>query len=69
MASNEIINEKLGAWLINNSATRGQLASEIGITRQTLAERLRGRTKWRFDEVVQISRITNTSLDELAGVS
>lgn len=68
MASSEIINEKVGAWLLDKENTRELLASELGITRQTLAERLNGRTKWRWDEVVGISRITHASLDELAGI-
>ena len=68
MASNEIINQKLGAWLLENNKTRGELAYEIGITRATLADRLSGKAKWRWDEVIEISRITDTSLDELAGI-
>lgn len=68
MNTNEIIREKLGAWLLDSDKTRGQLANEIGITRQTLVERLRGRTEWKWSEVLEISRITNTPLDVLAGL-
>ncbi len=68
MATSDIINEKLGAWLLKEGRTRGELAYEIGITRQTLQERLNGRTKWRWSEVLEISRITGASLDELAGI-
>ena len=68
MASEEIINEKLGAWLLKEGRTREKLADEIGLSRQTLSERLNGNIKWRWDEVIEISRITNTSLDELAGL-
>lgn len=68
MNTNQIIREKLGAWLLDEDKTRGHLANEIGITRQTLNERLNGRSEWKWQEVLQISRITNTPLDVLAGL-
>lgn len=68
MRTNRIIREKLGAYLLESDKSRGQLANEIGISRQTLTERLLGRTEWKWQEVLQISRITKTSLDELAGL-
>jgi len=64
---NERINEKLGAWMLIPGNTRAKLAEEIGITRPTLGDRLSGKTKWNWDEVIQVARITSTSLDELAG--
>ena len=64
----QIINEKLGVWLLNSGNTRDKLADEIGITRPTLASRLNGESKWKWDEVIAISRITDTSLNELAGM-
>lgn len=63
------INEKLGAWLLVNGNTREKLAEEIGITRPTLNGRLDGKSKWMWDEVIEISRITGCSLDELAGIT
>ena len=64
----QIINEKLGAWLLVNGNTRDRLADEIGIARPTLASRLKGDSKWGWEEVIKISQITNTSLNELAGL-
>lgn len=64
----QIINEKLGAWLLATGNTREKLADEIGITRPTLASRLNGDSKWNWDEVIRVSKITNTSLNELAGM-
>jgi len=64
----QIINEKLGAWLLATGNTREKLADEIGITRPTLASRLRGESKWCWDEVIQVARITGASLNELAGM-
>lgn len=62
-----IINEKLGAWLLKSGNTREKLADEIGITRPTLASRLNGESKWRWEEVLKVSQITGASLNELAG--
>ena len=62
-----IINEKIGAWLLKNGNTREKLADEIGITRPTLASRLNGESKWRWEEVLKVSQITGASLNELAG--
>ena len=66
---NRIINEKLGAWLLKSGNTREKLADEIGITRPTLNGRLDGKSKWQWDEVIQVARITECSLNELAGIS
>lgn len=66
---NRIINEKLGAWLLKSGNTREKLADEIGITRPTLNGRLDGKSKWQWDEVIQVARITGCSLNELAGIS
>ena len=65
---NKVINEKLGAWLLVSGNTREKLADEIGITRPTLNGRLDGKSKWMWDEVIEIARITGATLDELAGI-
>lgn len=65
---NDKINEKVGAWLLCNGNTQEQLADILGITRPTLRTRLAGASMWRWSEVVQISKLTNCSLDELAGI-
>ena len=65
---NRVINEKLGAWLLVSGNTREKLADEIGITRPTLNGRLDGKSKWMWDEVVEVARITGCSLNELAGI-
>ena len=49
----QIINEKLGAWLLVNGNTRDRLADEIGIARPTLASRLKGDSKWGWEEVIK----------------
>ena len=62
------INEKLGAWLLADGNTRETLAKELGMTRPTLATRLNGTSKWEWEEVINVSRLTSCSLDWLAGV-
>lgn len=66
---NRFINEKLGAWLLESGNTRDKLAAEIGISRPTLNGRLDGKSRWQWDEVVEVARIVGCSLDELAGKS
>ena len=66
---NEIINEKVGAWLLEDGNTRTRLAREVGISRPALNNRLNGRAKWNWDEVIEVARVTGCTLDELAGLS
>lgn len=66
---NRLINEKLGAWLLKSGNTKDKLAAELGISRPTLNGRLDGKSKWQWDEVVEVARLTCCSLDELAGKS
>ena len=62
------INEKLGAWLLEDGHTREQLATELGMTRPTLANRINGKANWEWDEVIRVSHLVGCSLDDLAGV-
>lgn len=60
------INEKLGAWLIVNNESRENLAQRIGISKPTLNKRISGESEWKWSEVIAISQLTGTPLDELA---
>lgn len=60
------INEKLGAWLIVNNESRENLAQRIGISKPTLNKRISGESEWKWQEVIAISQLTGTPLDELA---
>ena len=66
---NERINEKVGAWLLEEGNTKTVLAERIGISRPALNKRLDGRAKWKWGEVVEIADLTNCSLNELAGMT
>ena len=64
----QVINEKIGAWLLRDGNTKEMLADEIGLTRPTLYKRLSNDSDWKWEEVVQVSRIVGCSLNELAGI-
>ena len=66
---NDIINEKLGAWLLVNGNTRSKLAEEIGISRPTLNTRLAGKSNWEWEEVIRIAKTVGCTLNDLAGIS
>lgn len=59
------INEKAGAWLLVSGNTQAKLAEALGITRPTLSGRLSGDSKWTWEEVVKLSRLTGCTLNEL----
>lgn len=63
------INEKIGVWLLKEGNTREVLAQKIGITRPTLLKRLNGASGWTWDEVVKIAEITDSTLNDLAGIA
>ena len=62
------INEKLGAWLLEEGHNRDLLAKELGMTRPTLQNRINGTAKWEWEEVIKVSQLTNCTLNELAEV-
>ena len=59
------INEKVGAWLLVKGNSRDLLAERLGMTRPTLAGRIKGETEWTWNEVKIIAELTGASLDEL----
>lgn len=63
------INEKLGAWLLREGNTRELLAHEIGISRPALLARLNGTSKWYWEEVVRVAKLTESDLNDLAGIN
>lgn len=63
------INEKIGAWLLSSGNTKGKLANELGISRTSLRKKLYGNVGWSWEQAIEISKITNVPLDELAGIN
>lgn len=66
---NEILNEKIGAWLLKEGNSRTSLAEAIGISRPALGKKLSGASKWTWEEVIRLSRVLDCSLNELAGIN
>lgn len=46
-----LINDKVGAWLLDKEHTREMLADELSITAQSLTNKLTGKTDWTWREV------------------
>ena len=44
------------------------LAEKLGISRQTLADRLDGTAKWKWEEMLRLAEVLGCTLNELAGV-
>lgn len=63
------INANVRAYVAENGITMGNFAEKIGICRTTFYNKLNGESKWYWDEVIEIARLTCCSIDELAGKS
>ena len=63
---NARINEKLGAWLLKEEHTKSMLAEILGMSRPTLNSRLAGRSKWTWDEAIEVAELTKCTLNDLA---
>jgi transcriptional regulator with XRE-family HTH domain len=57
--------EKLRYWFELTGTTQGQLAAEIGVTRQTVSNWLTGRTFPSGLELRKLSEITRIPLEDL----
>ena len=64
-----VINDKIGGLLLKPEYTRDIIAKKLNMTRPTLSTRLNGKSEWTWKEVKAIANLTDTSLDELAGIS
>lgn len=59
------INEKVGAWLLVKGNTKQGLASMLGISVSTLANRLDGSYGWSWEEACALAHVLNVSIAEL----
>ena len=64
----ERINEKVGAWLLQGH-TRTELAELLGMSRQTLSNRLDGTAMWNWDEVLKLADLLGVTPNEMAGIT
>lgn len=48
--------------------TQKALASELGMTANSLRSKMRGESEWKWSEILKLSEITGMTPTELAGV-
>lgn len=63
----DAINATVGKWLLDTSHTKVQLANELGVTVETLTNKLQGETKWYWREVCQLADYLGVNLNDLRG--
>ena len=58
---------RIDAWI--GAHSRAALAGLLGITPPTLADRLSGRSKWKWEEICRLAEILNCSTDDLRALN
>ena len=64
----EAITSCLVAHMKGNGITQVMLAESLGITTNTLREKMRGNADWRWHEILKLSEITGMTPDEMCGI-
>lgn len=59
------INAKLATWLLDSSNTKGSLAEALGLSTNTLTNRIEGKSEWKWDEVCKMADFLGCQLQEL----
>ena len=59
----------IGYFMAEQKITRGQMASMLGMSANTLRWKREGKSDWSLSEILRLSDITGKSLDELAGLT
>lgn len=59
------LQEKVGQYVEANEATMGAVADQIGMSRSSLFNKLKGYSEFSLSEAFSLSRILSVSLDEL----
>lgn len=60
-------NKMIGVWLIQEGNTKTKLAAALGISTQTLSNRLSGRCEWTWNEACLLSDIIGCPLSAFKG--
>lgn len=58
------LQERVGQYVEANETTMGAVAGQIGISRSSLFNKLRGSNEFSLSEAFSLSRILGVSLDE-----
>lgn len=64
----DAINKAIGGWLIQSKSTKAELADRLGMSRNTLLNKIAGESEWTWSQILAIHDITGASLNELAGI-
>ena len=59
------ITEKVGGWLQKPGNTKKKMAAELGISPDSLTNKLTGETPWLWNEVCLVSEILKCPIAEL----
>lgn len=59
------LNEKIGAWLLIPGHTKHELASLLGISHQTLNNRLDGTYDWQWSEIGTLAALLECPIESL----
>ena len=62
---NQMIKNRIGAWLVEPDHTKQDLASRLGMTVKTLNTRLDESVDWSWGEVKLLAALFGCSVDEL----
>lgn len=66
---NELRKDRIEAQLLKLNKTKGWLANQMNMSIQSLSRMLGGNNKPRIDNIIELSKILNVSIDYLLGVS
>lgn len=59
------IKERVGAYLVREGKTKGELASELGMSTATLHSKLNGLTDFSLQQAIRLSKILGCTVSEL----
>lgn len=66
---NELRKDRVEAQLLKLNKTKGWLANQMNMSIQSLSRMLGGNNKPRIDNIIELSKILNVSIDYLLGIS
>lgn len=66
---NELRKDRVEAQLLKLNKTKGWLANQMNMSIQSLSRMLGGNNKPRIDNIIELSKILNVSIDYLLGLS
>lgn len=62
------INKAIAVYMIDKEISKEQMAELLEINVNTLRMKRNGVTEWKWSEIVKLSNLLNTSIDDLAGI-